>query len=124
MAHGEYAGYHRLLRPSDDSLKPSHEIANPSVQAPFEFGLAAGCAYFIYKLIRIWQQSTTTYQNVTISLTTFDALSVLSLGACFVGGVIVWCNFGKGLKQARELGAISNMPAWAGKTRLMADGSQ
>jgi len=63
-------------------------------------GLVAGCAYFVFKLIRIWQQETTTYYRLTKSLTVFDALSLISLGACFVYGIVVWRNFGKGLKEA------------------------
>ena len=66
------------------------------------FGLICGCAYFVFKLIRIWQQHSTTYVNVAASLTVFDGLSLLSLAACFVGGAVVWSGFRKGLKQARE----------------------
>lgn len=69
-------------------------------QSVFMVGLVAGCAYFIFKLVRIWQQETTTYYRLTKSLTVFDALSLLSLGACFVYGIVVWRNFGKGLKDA------------------------
>lgn len=71
-------------------------------QAIFMVGLVAGCAYFVFKLIRIWQQETTTYYRLTKSLTVFDALSLISLGACFVYGIVVWRNFGKGLKEAGE----------------------
>lgn len=63
-------------------------------------GLVAGCAYFIFKLVRIWQQETTTYYTLTKSLTVFDALSIASLSSCFVYGVLVWKDFGKGLKEA------------------------
>ena len=65
-------------------------------------GLVAGCAYFIFKLIRIWQQADTTYASITKSLTTFGALSLTSLIACFVCGAIAWADFGKGLKSAGE----------------------
>jgi hypothetical protein len=44
---------------------------------------------------------------LTKSLTVFDALSLLSLGACFVYGVVVWRNFGKGLKEAGAYNAVS-----------------
>ena len=71
-------------------------------QAIFMVGLVAGCAYFVFKLIRIWQQETTTYYRLTKSLTVFDALSLISLGACFVYGIVVWRNFRKGLKEAGE----------------------
>lgn len=63
-------------------------------------GLVVGCAYFIFKLVRIWQQETTTYYTLTKSLTVFDALSIASLSSCFVYGVLVWKDFGKGLKEA------------------------
>ncbi|ORX34201.1 hypothetical protein BD324DRAFT_583956 [Kockovaella imperatae] len=75
---------------------------NRYLMGAFEVGLFAGCAYFVFKLIRIWQQTDTVYDNVVASLTTFDALSLLSLMACFIGGAVVWSNFGKGLKEARE----------------------
>lgn len=81
----------------DDGL-----IATDNVQAAFEVGLVAGCAYFIFKLVRIWQQTDTVYENVTASLTVFDALSILSLMSCFIGGIVVWSNFGKGLREACE----------------------
>lgn len=63
-------------------------------------GLVAGCAYFIFKLVRIWQQQDDTYYRLTKSLTVFDALSLASLGACFIYGIFVWRDFGKGLKEA------------------------
>ncbi|WVW80299.1 hypothetical protein I302_102277 [Kwoniella bestiolae CBS 10118] len=73
---------------------------NKYMMAAFMVGLVAGCAYFIFKLARIWQQSDTTYRTLAKSLTTFDALSLVSLLACAIWGVMVWLNFGKGLKQA------------------------
>lgn len=63
-------------------------------------GLWGGCAYFIFKLVRIWQQVSTTYVNLEKSLTIFDMFSLVLLAACGVWGVMVWINFGKGLKQA------------------------
>lgn len=65
-------------------------------------GLWGGCAYFIFKLVRIWQQVSTTYVNLEKSLTIFDMFSLVLLAACGVWGVMVWINFGKGLKQACE----------------------
>ncbi|WWD18073.1 hypothetical protein CI109_102520 [Kwoniella shandongensis] len=73
---------------------------NRYFMASFLVGLFAGCAYFIYKLVRIWQQDDTKYYNLAKSLTTFDALSLISLVACAMWGVMVWMNFGKGLKSA------------------------
>ncbi|KAK8865748.1 hypothetical protein IAR55_000895 [Kwoniella newhampshirensis] len=73
---------------------------NRYFMATFLVGLFVGCAYFIYKLVRIWQQDDTTYSNISKSLTTFDALSLISLAACAIWGALVWRNFGKGLKSA------------------------
>jgi hypothetical protein len=67
------------------------------------FGLVAGAAYFIFKLVRIWQEQYGTYLHLTKSLTVFNALSLASLGACLVFGIIVWLDFGKGLKEAGAL---------------------
>ncbi|WRT65836.1 uncharacterized protein IL334_002787 [Kwoniella shivajii] len=93
---------------------------NRYLMAAFMIGLIAGCAYFIYKLARIWQQADTTYRTLAKSLTTFDALSLVSLIACGIWGVSVWLNFGKGLKQAllARPGAISSVIGmWRAKSR-------
>lgn len=63
-------------------------------------GLLAGCSYFIFKLVRIWQHQYTTYAGLTKSLTIFNALSLVSLLACLVSGTVVWADFGKGLEEA------------------------
>ncbi|WWC60465.1 uncharacterized protein I303_103037 [Kwoniella dejecticola CBS 10117] len=92
---------------------------NKYMMAAFMVGLVAGMAYFIYKLARIWQQSSTTYRTLAKSLTTFDALSLASLLACAVWGVMVWLNFGKGLKQAllARPGTISSVVGmWRSKS--------
>ncbi|TYJ55874.1 hypothetical protein B9479_003397 [Cryptococcus floricola] len=73
---------------------------NAYFMSAFIVGLLTGCAYFIFKLVRIWQQRTTTYNHLEKSLTVFDALSLASLISCAVWGGMVWWNFGKGLKQA------------------------
>ena len=65
------------------------------------FGLVLGHAYFIFKLVRIWQADSI-YSKVAMSLTLFDVLSMLSLLACLVSGGIVWRNFGRGLKAAGQ----------------------
>jgi len=74
--------------------------ADGTEQGGFMIGLLAGCSYFIFKLVRIWQQQYTTFTSLTKSLTTFDALSLVSLLACLISGGIVWSDFGKGLKEA------------------------
>ncbi|WVQ97087.1 hypothetical protein IAU59_004197 [Kwoniella sp. CBS 9459] len=86
---------------------------NRYLMAAFMVGLTAGCAYFIFKLARIWQSSTTTYRSTAKSLTTFDALSIVSLVGCAVWGFMVWVNFGKGLKSAllSRPGALTNVAA-------------
>ncbi|KAL7423792.1 hypothetical protein Q5752_001376 [Cryptotrichosporon argae] len=68
------------------------------LMALFELGLLCGCAYFTYKLVRIWQDATTTYAHIATSLTVFSALSILCLIFCAVSALAVWRNFGKGLK--------------------------
>ncbi|WVO19665.1 uncharacterized protein IAS62_000955 [Cryptococcus decagattii] len=73
---------------------------NVYFMAAFMVGLWGGCAYFIFKLVRIWQRVSTTYANLEKSLTIFDIFSLVLLAACGVWGVMVWINFGKGLKQA------------------------
>ncbi|WVQ71138.1 hypothetical protein IAR50_000663 [Cryptococcus sp. DSM 104548] len=73
---------------------------NVYFMSAFMVGLITGCAYFIFKLVRIWQQRNTTYENLEKSLTVFDALSLASLLSCAIWGGMVWWNFGKGLKQA------------------------
>ncbi len=78
-------------------------------------GLLVAEAYFIFKLVRIWQQETTTYKQLTKSLTVFDVLSLVSLMACFIYGVIVWRDFGKGLKEAGKL----RVPRWSIVLRIV-----
>jgi hypothetical protein len=51
-------------------------------------------------MVRIWQQADTVYQNLSLSLTVFDAFSILSLVACGVWAIWVGSGFDKGLKQA------------------------
>jgi hypothetical protein len=72
----------------------------------FTVGLILGIAYFLYKLVRIWQQASSVYLNVSKSLTLFDILSILSLIGCIAWGALVWRDFGKGLKGAGELVAL------------------
>lgn len=71
-------------------------------QFVFLIGILAGLAYFTFKLVRIWQQSDSVYQNLSLSLTVFDALSIVTLAACGIWAVWVGSGFGKGLKQAGE----------------------
>lgn len=57
-------------------------------------------AYFTFKLVRIWQQDDTVYSNLSLSLTVFDALSIVSLASCGLWAIWVGSGFDKGLKQA------------------------
>ena len=77
-------------------------------QGVFMVGLVVGCGYFIFKLVRIWQQQSTKYYRLTKSMTVFDVLSLVTLMTCSVFGAIVWRDFGKGLKEAGQ---------WSGSRR-------
>jgi hypothetical protein len=72
-------------------------------------GLAAGAAYFIFKLLRIWQQQNTVYSEVAKSLTVFSGLSLVCLVLCAIMGIVVWSNFGKGLKEQRTCSASTKL---------------
>ena len=65
----------------------------------FLLGNLGGVGYFVFKLVRIWQQETTVYATTSKSLTVFAALSVLTLVTLLVWGVIVFLGFGRGLKR-------------------------
>jgi Trk-type K+ transport system membrane component len=84
----------------DDGMSPLFVRYNADEQFTFLFGILCGLAYFIFKLVRIWQQEDTVYSNLSLSLTVFDALSILSLAACGIWGIWVGSGFGQGLKQA------------------------
>jgi hypothetical protein len=84
----------------DDGKSPLFVRYNADKQFTFLFGILCGLAYFIFKLVRIWQQEDTVYSNLSLSLTVFDALSIISLAACGIWGIWVGSGFGQGLKQA------------------------
>lgn len=104
----------------------------------FLVGLLAGMAYFIFKLVRVWQNvalyyelgydrkhtrraldllrsaavlardvdpgtslmdTVKSYYSVRKSLTVFSALSLVMICLCIGYGVVVWLNFGKGLRE-------------------------
>jgi hypothetical protein len=89
-----------LRKEVDDGKSPLFVRYNADEQFTFLFGILCGLAYFIFKLIRIWQQEDTVYSNLSLSLTVFDALSIISLAACGIWGIWVGSGFGQGLKQA------------------------
>lgn len=114
-----------------------------AAMAVFLVGLLAGMAYFIFKLVRVWQNvalyyalgydgkhsrrrralralrgaaahllaaravdpgtsvmdTVKSYYSVRKSLTVFSALSLVMICLCLGYGVVVWLNFGKGLRQ-------------------------
>lgn len=71
----------------------------PWLMGTFLAGLLGGVAYFVFKIVRIWTQ-TEGYEGVQKSLTIFSVLSLVMLVLCFSFGIVVWHNFGKGLKRA------------------------
>ncbi|ODQ54386.1 hypothetical protein SAICODRAFT_77792, partial [Saitoella complicata NRRL Y-17804] len=65
----------------------------------FDVGLFAACAYFIFKLYRIYDEGTkASYSHDRISLTTFAVISVVLMVITFVNSIICEVNFGKGLR--------------------------
>lgn len=72
----------------------------PWLMGTFLGGLLAGMAYFIFKIVRIWTDTSNTYEGVQKSLTIFSVLSLAMIILCFAFGIVVWRNFGKGLKRA------------------------
>lgn len=69
------------------------------VMSTFLVGLLGGIAYFIFKFIRIFTDSTR-YVGVQKSLGVFCMLSLVMIILCLIWGGIVWNNFNKGLKKA------------------------
>ncbi|KAG9126409.1 hypothetical protein FRC07_003513 [Ceratobasidium sp. 392] len=82
-------------------LAARHE--NKWMMISFFLGCLAALVYFSYKLFRIWtQQTLPQYSGVFKSHTIFAAISILFLLITFTWGVIVWNNFGKGLKKQMD----------------------
>ncbi|KAI7847907.1 hypothetical protein BDC45DRAFT_575353 [Circinella umbellata] len=66
----------------------------------FFVGLAAGCAYFIFKIVRMYTPSEITkYKNVLKFLTFFASVSLALLVLTIINAAVCWSNFNKGLKQ-------------------------
>lgn len=114
----------------------------------FILGLLAGMAYFIFKLVRVWQNvalyyelgygdkahrrralaalarlaprdvdtgnslmdTVKSYYSVRKSLTVFSALSLVMIALCIGYGVVVWLNFGKGLREHVDEGRHGRRP--------------
>ncbi|KAG8728715.1 hypothetical protein FRC12_021553 [Ceratobasidium sp. 428] len=82
-------------------LAARHE--NKWMMGSFFLGCLAALVYFSFKLYRIWtQQNLPQYSGVYKSHTIFAAISILFLLITFAWGVIVWNNFGKGLKKQMD----------------------
>ncbi|KAG9087629.1 hypothetical protein FS749_002791 [Ceratobasidium sp. UAMH 11750] len=82
-------------------LAARHE--NKWMMISFFIGCLAALIYFSYKLFRIWSQRTfPQYSGVFKSHTIFAAISILFLLITFAWGVLVWNNFGKGLKKQMD----------------------
>lgn len=69
----------------------------------------AGSAYFIFKLVRIYQPDhAQQYQPVRVSLTIFGVLTLILIVLTIINASICMANFGKGLKPfilKRNIGA-------------------
>jgi len=69
----------------------------------FFVGCLAALVYFSYKLFRISsQRETDEYKGIFKSHSIFAAISIVFLIITFAWGVLVWSNFGKGLKKQMD----------------------
>ncbi|KAL1930624.1 hypothetical protein VTP01DRAFT_10786 [Rhizomucor pusillus] len=65
----------------------------------FFIGLAAGCAYFIFKIVRMYDPSQAhKYTYVRNFLTFFASVSLALLVLTIINAAFCWSNFNKGLK--------------------------
>jgi len=79
-------------------LAARHE--NKWMMGSFMFGCVAGCAYFVYKAWRIFQEKDTeTFLHVWKSLLIFACVSIVLLLLTFASATIVMLNFNRGLKE-------------------------
>jgi len=82
-------------------LAARHE--NKWMMISFFAGCLAALIYFSYKLFRIWsKRALPQYSGVFKSHTIFAAISILFLLITFAWGLLVWSNFGKGLKKQMD----------------------
>ncbi|KEP53732.1 hypothetical protein V565_026770 [Rhizoctonia solani 123E] len=82
-------------------LAARHE--NKWMMISFFLGCLCALIYFIYKLYRIWSLRTfPEYSGVFKSHSIFAAISILFLLITFAAGLLVWSNFGKGLKKQMD----------------------
>lgn len=91
-------------------LAARHE--NKWMMISFFLGCVAALVYFSYKLFRIWsQRATAEYVGVYKSHTIFAAISIFFLIITFAWGVLVWSNFGKGLKKQMDKADLAKKEA-------------
>ncbi|CAE7054883.1 unnamed protein product [Rhizoctonia solani] len=91
-------------------LAARHE--NKWMMISFFLGCLCALIYFIYKLYRIWSLRTLTeYIGVFKSHSIFAAISIVFLLITFVSGLLVWNNFGKGLKKQMDKADLAKKQA-------------
>ncbi|CAE6422392.1 unnamed protein product [Rhizoctonia solani] len=82
-------------------LAARHE--NKWMMISFFLGCLCALIYFIYKLYRIWTlRVLPEYVGVFKSHSIFAAISIVFLLITFAAGLLVWSNFGKGLKKQMD----------------------
>ncbi|KAI0034928.1 hypothetical protein K488DRAFT_83530 [Vararia minispora EC-137] len=81
---------------------------NKWMMVSFLTGCSGGLVYFTYKFVKVQIQSKQPqFQDVYQSLTTFSLISIILLIVTIAYAVIVWRNFGRGLKaQISKAGVV------------------
>lgn len=91
-------------------LAARHE--NKWMMISFFLGCLCALIYFIYKLYRIWSlRVLPEYVGVFKSHSIFAAISIVFLLITFASGLLVWSNFGKGLKKQMDKADLAKKQA-------------
>ncbi|KAJ1309654.1 hypothetical protein OPQ81_006421 [Rhizoctonia solani] len=91
-------------------LAARHE--NKWMMISFFLGCLCALIYFIYKLYRIWSlRVLPDYVGVYKSHSIFAAISIVFLLITFGSGLLVWNNFGKGLKKQMDKADLAKKQA-------------
>ncbi|KAG8762985.1 hypothetical protein FRC11_006674 [Ceratobasidium sp. 423] len=91
-------------------LAARHE--NKWMMISFFLGCLCALIYFIYKLYRIWSlRALPEYIGVFKSHSIFAAISIVFLLITFASGLLVWSNFGKGLKKQMDKADLAKKQA-------------
>lgn len=91
-------------------LAARHE--NKWMMISFFLGCLCALVYFSYKLFRIWSlRHLADYVGVYKSHSIFAAISIVFLLITFASGVLVWNNFGKGLKKQMDKADLAKKQA-------------